>query len=73
MIAEGWFPSAGDMHLRIWLGGVAFDYTATAVAVAHLIHDCMRKHWCTVELIHEAIGDCCLLPRLPCERLFLGP
>ncbi len=33
MTAEGWFPPVGDVHLRIWLADVAFDYTAAAAAV----------------------------------------
>ncbi|MFX0578438.1 hypothetical protein [Nocardia nepalensis] len=73
MTAKGYFPPDGDVHLRIWLTGVVFDYTATAVAVRNLIDDWRRMHWCTIELIRDNIEDCRLLPRLPCERLFLGP
>lgn len=73
MTAEAGFPTEGDLHLRIWMSGVVFDYTATAAAVHNLIHDWRRRHWCTIELIRETVEDCRLLPRLPCERLFLGP
>ncbi|MEU5764105.1 hypothetical protein [Nocardia sp. NPDC047648] len=73
MTTEGWFPSAGDVHLRIWLANDAFDYTATATAVQNLIGDWIRRHWCTIELIHDPMAACRSLPRLPCERLFLGP
>ncbi|MEV6338371.1 hypothetical protein [Nocardia vinacea] len=73
MTAEVWFPTEGDLHLRIWMSGVVFDYTATVAAVHNLIHDWRRKRWCTIELIRETVEDCRLLPRLPCERLFLGP
>ncbi|WP_330252746.1 hypothetical protein OG874_42995 [Nocardia sp. NBC_00565] len=73
MSAEGWLPPEGDLHLRIWVSGVVFDYAAAAAAVRNLIHDWRRKHWYTIELIRESIEDCQLLPRLPCERLFLGP
>ena len=73
MTAEGWLPPEGDLHLRIWVSGVVFDYAVTAAAVRNLIHDWGRKHWYTIELIRESIEDCQLLPRLPCERLFLGP
>ncbi|WP_433683075.1 hypothetical protein [Nocardia sp. CA-119907] len=72
MTAERWFPTEGDLHLRIWMAGVVFDYAATAAAVRNLIHDWRRKHWCTIELIRETVEDGRLLPRLPCERLFLG-
>ncbi|MFF3575047.1 hypothetical protein [Nocardia jiangxiensis] len=73
MTGKGWFPPEGDVHVRIWLAGVVFDYRATAAAVRNLIHDWRRKHWCTIELIRDAIDAHRLLPRLPCEQLFLGP
>lgn len=73
MTAEGWFPSEDDVHLRIWLTDAVFDYVATAAAARNMIHDWGRKPWCTIELIFDTIEDCLLLPRLPCERLFLGP
>ncbi|MFE3000702.1 hypothetical protein ACFXG4_37595 [Nocardia sp. NPDC059246] len=73
MTTKGWFPPEGDVHVRIWLAGVVFDYRAAATAVRNLIHDWRRKHWCTIELICDTIDDYRLLPRLPCEQLFLGP
>ncbi|WP_063044329.1 hypothetical protein [Nocardia pseudovaccinii] len=73
MTSEGWFPTTGNVHLRVWLADMAFDYTATAVAVPNLIEDWMRKHWYTIELIHDTTDDYVQLPHLPCERLFLGP
>lgn len=72
MIAEGYLRSTDEMHLRIWLGGFVFDYKATAAAVRNLIHDWMRKRWFTIELVCDTIEDRRPLPRLPCERLFLG-
>ncbi|WP_329406918.1 DoxX family protein [Nocardia vinacea] len=65
-------PPVGDVHLRIWLSGVAFDYAATAAAAHNLILDWMRSRWYTIELIRDVIEDR-RLPRLPCERLFLEP
>ncbi|MET8430610.1 hypothetical protein [Nocardia sp. NPDC004860] len=73
MNSDGWLPAEGDVHVRIWLGGVVFDYTAAASAVHHLVQDWSRKHWCTIELMLNAIDDRRLLSRLPCEQLFLGP
>ena len=73
MCAEQSYTSEGDVHVRIWLSGVAFDYMAAAAAVPHLIDDLARNRWCTIELIFEATEDRRLLPRLPHERLFLGP
>ncbi|MGW4774993.1 hypothetical protein ACWEO2_44085 [Nocardia sp. NPDC004278] len=73
MVAEAWLPPTGEVHLRIWLAGVVFDYTATAMAARNLIHDWRRKHWYTIELICDTIETGRLLPRLPCERLFAGP
>ncbi|MGV9546031.1 hypothetical protein ACWDSF_32320 [Nocardia beijingensis] len=73
MNAEEWLPPVGDVHLRIWLAEIAFDYVVAATAVCQLIHDWMRKPWYTIELIRDTIEECQLLPRMPCERLFLGP
>ncbi|MET8779137.1 hypothetical protein ABZV58_29400 [Nocardia sp. NPDC004654] len=73
MTTGGWFPPEGDVHVRIWLADVVFDYTATAAAIPNLIHDWGQKRWCTIELTRGNIDNCRLLPRLPCERLFLGP
>ncbi|MGY2011659.1 hypothetical protein ACW9HJ_30035 [Nocardia gipuzkoensis] len=39
MIAEALLPPEGDVHLRIWLADMVFDYTATAAAVRNLVHD----------------------------------
>ncbi|WP_433684647.1 hypothetical protein [Nocardia sp. CA-119907] len=73
MTAEAWFAPGSDVHLRIWLGGLIFDYAATAVAVRNVIDDWSRKRWFTIELIRDTIEERLLLPRLPYERLFLGP
>ena len=73
MTSDAWFLSGSDVHLRIWLGGMVFDYAASAVAARNLIHDWRRKRWCTIELIRDTVEECLLLRRLPCERLFLGP
>ncbi|MEV0364663.1 hypothetical protein [Nocardia fusca] len=66
-------PPAQDVHLRIWLGGIAFDYRAAAMAARTLIEDWQRKRWYAIELLPTSIQKCRLLPRLPNERLFLGP
>ncbi|MET8877557.1 hypothetical protein [Nocardia sp. NPDC004604] len=73
MNSEQWTPPEGDLHLRIWLAGRGLDYAATAAAVRNLVHDWKRKRWCTIELMHEAVENRRRLPRLPYERLFLGP
>ncbi|MTE16716.1 hypothetical protein [Nocardia aurantiaca] len=72
MTADEWLPPEGDVHVRIWLAGIVFDYTATAAAARNLIHDWRQRRWCAIELICDTIDDLRLLPRLPCERLFLG-
>ncbi|MGV9663276.1 hypothetical protein ACWDUL_03300 [Nocardia niigatensis] len=71
--AEGWLPSEGDMHLRVWLAGVVFDYTAAVAAVHNLIQDWQARRWCAFELMGGTADDRRPLPRLPCEQLFLGP
>ena len=64
--------TGGDVHLRIWLGGIAFDYLAAAVAVNNLIRDWRRRPWYAIELIRGTAEEGLSLPRLPNERLFLG-
>ena len=73
MTTDEWFPPGKHVHLRIWLGDMVFDYAATTVAARNLVDDSSRKRWYTVELIRDPVEECLLLPRLPCERLFLGP
>ncbi|MGY1961784.1 hypothetical protein [Nocardia gipuzkoensis] len=73
MTADAWFALGNDVHLRIWLGGMVFDYAATSIAARNVIHDWRRKPWFTIELNCDTIEERRLLPRLPCERLFLGP
>ena len=63
---------ARDVHLRIWLGGIAFDYRATATAARNFIRDWQRRHWYAIELILDSHEGFMLLPRLPNERLFHG-
>lgn len=71
-MSEPWSFDSEDMHLRIWLGDMAFDYIASSVVVANLISDWHRRPWYAIELIR--IGyDNPQLPRLPCARLFQGP
>ncbi len=73
MTAEVRFRSDSDVYLRIWLTDIAFDYWADVAAIPSLVRDWRKKRWCTIELIQNAVDDCRRLPRLPCERLFLGP
>lgn len=73
MTAEAWWRPGRDVHLRIWLGGMVFNYAASTEAARSVIHDWGRKRWFTIELIRDAVEGCRLLPRLPYERLFLGP
>ncbi|MFE2995749.1 hypothetical protein ACFXG4_12130 [Nocardia sp. NPDC059246] len=72
-LPDGTFPPEGDVHVRIWLADVVLDYASAAMAVPNLIHDWRKKRWCTIELMRDTIDNCRLLPRLPYERLFLGP
>ncbi|WP_063063485.1 hypothetical protein [Nocardia violaceofusca] len=65
-------PLGGDVHLRIWLGGTAFDYAAAAEAASNLIRDWRRRPWYAIELVLDVLESRLSLPRLPNERLFLG-
>jgi len=71
--SEDWLGRGNCVHLRIWLGGMVFDYAVTAVAARNIFHDWRRRRWFTIELIRDTIEECRLLPRLPCEQLFAGP
>ncbi|OXR46949.1 hypothetical protein B7C42_00065 [Nocardia cerradoensis] len=73
MTSETWFPPADDVHLRIWLGDMVFDYAVSAVVVHNLIEDWSRRRWCTIEFMRDTAEKRLLPRRLPCERLFLGP
>lgn len=66
-------PIEGDVHLRIWLGGRAFDYRATHAAASSFMCEWRRKRKEAIELVMQSIDELGLLPRLPCERLFHDP
>ncbi|MCM6774448.1 hypothetical protein NDR87_14080 [Nocardia sp. CDC159] len=69
--AEG--PDDEDVHLRVRLGEVAFDYRARAIAAWHFLQDWSRTHCEPAEVIDDTPEALQNLRRLPCERLFLGP
>jgi hypothetical protein len=73
MTVDRWLPADGDVHVRIWLADMVFDYSLAVSAVGGVIHDWQRSHWCTMEFISDTVEDRARLPRLPCERLFLAP
>ncbi|MFF3567658.1 hypothetical protein [Nocardia jiangxiensis] len=62
-----------DMHVRVWVNGMAFDYRAAQGVARNLIRDWHRKRWCAIELIAHTSEGCLPETRLPNERLFLGP
>ncbi|MBF6207890.1 MULTISPECIES: hypothetical protein [Nocardia] len=68
-----WGPIDGDVRLRIWLNGIAFDYRATVTAAYQLICDWQRRPWCSIELVVREVDDRLPMTRLPNERLFSGP
>ncbi|WP_148306798.1 hypothetical protein [Nocardia nova] len=65
-------PACDDVHLRIWLGGRAFDYRAAAAAVHNLIRDWQRRRWCAIEIVENTVADMLPENRLPNERLYIG-
>ncbi|SUA46131.1 Uncharacterised protein [Nocardia africana] len=75
MLRPGWAANAvhNDVHVRIWLGGRAFDYRTAAAAVDNIVRDWRRKRWCTLEVVLGTIDGRLPETRLPNERLFLGP
>ncbi|MCP2317705.1 hypothetical protein APR12_003058 [Nocardia amikacinitolerans] len=72
--AAAWQPPEVEVHLRIRLADMVFDYVATAKAARNLIDEWQRrKHRHSAELIGSTVEQRRLLPRLPCERLFACP
>ncbi len=71
--ADAGCPASDDVHVRIWLNGVAFDYRAAAAALHNVIRDWQRKRWCAIEIIEHTVDDMLPEARLPNERLFIGP
>ncbi|MEV5649483.1 hypothetical protein AB0L57_14645 [Nocardia sp. NPDC052254] len=71
--ADAGYPARADVHVRIWLNGVAFDYRAAATAIHNVILDWQRKRWCAIEIIEHTLEDMLPETRLPNERLFIGP
>lgn len=62
--------SSADVRVRIWLSGRAFEYVIAAAAVGNLIADWKRQRWCgAIELSAAPTSG---VPRIPCERLYLG-
>ncbi|WP_157126074.1 hypothetical protein [Nocardia mikamii] len=66
-------PSDSDVHLRIWLGDMAFDFRATRAAAHTFFTEWGHRRREAIELVVETLCDPRLLPRLPCERLFHDP
>ncbi|WP_227981916.1 hypothetical protein [Nocardia spumae] len=64
-----WFRTEDDVHLRIWLQDVAFDYAAAVPAALAFIGDWSRNPTHAIEVV-LATPDAGPLPRLPNERLF---
>lgn len=62
----------GDVHVRIWLSGCAFEYLVAARAVGNLLADWKRQRWCGIEIVPASPRNRRRLPRIPCERLYLS-
>ncbi|MFD4407491.1 hypothetical protein ACFWPH_32460 [Nocardia sp. NPDC058499] len=59
-----------DVRVRIWLSGRAFEYAIAAAAVGNLVADWKRQRWCgAIEFFSAPTSG---VPRIPCERLYLG-
>lgn len=59
-----------DVHVRIWLSGRAFEYLIAVAGVGNLVADWKRQRWCgAIEFFAAPTSG---VPRIPCERLYLG-
>jgi hypothetical protein len=64
-------PDEADVHLSVFVHGVRMDFAACLTAALCFIEDHRSRHYVdAVEVIH---GDTSGIPRLPNERLYLGP
>ncbi|AHH18601.1 hypothetical protein NONO_c38170 [Nocardia nova SH22a] len=66
-------PFDTDVQVRIWLGGMPFDFCATQAAARAFCSEWQLKRWEAVEMPTRPLCDVRLLPRLPCEQLFGDP
>ncbi|MFD0363396.1 hypothetical protein ACFQZZ_18270 [Nocardia sp. GCM10030253] len=60
-----------DVHLQVDLHGTILDFAARKSAAERLLADEELHHY--LDCVRVLPGDGCGLPRLPCERLYIGP
>ncbi|MFX0577867.1 hypothetical protein [Nocardia nepalensis] len=64
-------PFASPLNLSVFLHGARFDFTACLTAALEFMREHQARHY------HDAVtidlGDTSRYPRLPNERLYLGP
>ncbi|MEU1548345.1 hypothetical protein [Nocardia sp. NPDC005745] len=72
MLDDEWLLSEGDIHVRVWMAGLVFDYAVASTAARRVVRDWQKRRWCTIEFLRDTTEGLRLLPRMPCERLFLG-
>ncbi|MEV6427804.1 hypothetical protein [Nocardia sp. NPDC051463] len=64
-------PEDPDVQLRIDLHGTILNFAARTTAAERFLADEARHHY--LDSVHVLPSDGSDLPRLPCERLYLGP
>ncbi|MEV4130390.1 hypothetical protein [Nocardia sp. NPDC049707] len=64
-------PGEPDVHLSVFLHGARFDFAACLTAALIFMRDHQAQHY--VDAVTVDLGDTRGYPRLPCERLYLGP
>lgn len=64
-------PEEPDVHLSVFLHGARFDFAACLTAALTFMREHRARHY--ADAVTVDLGDTSQYPRLPCERLYLGP
>ncbi|WP_040694004.1 hypothetical protein [Nocardia vinacea] len=64
-------PEEPDVHLSVFLHGARFDFAACLAAALIFVREHQTQHY--IDAVTVDLCDTSGYPRLPCERLYLGP
>jgi hypothetical protein len=64
-------PNEVDVHLSVFVHGVRMDFAACMTAALYFVEEHRSRHY--VDAVNVIPGDTSGIPRLPNERLYLGP
>jgi hypothetical protein len=64
-------PNEVDVHLSVFVHGVRMDFAACLTAALCFVEEHRSRHY--VDAVNVIPGDTNGIPRLPNERLYIGP